>query len=189
MARVVGMEEIEVPLEKSQEHIHEAAHHEAHSRGGGWIGQVALFSALVAVIAAIGALLAGQHANEAMVSEIRASDSWSFYQSKSVKASVLQTRVQLLADLGKPAHAEDEAKLEDYKKDQEEISEKAKHYEEESEHHLHVHETLAKSVTLFQVAIAISAISVLTRRRRFWYVGVVSGLAGLTFFILGLVKA
>lgn len=186
------MEEIEVPLEASQEHIHEAAHHESghhesgHHSKGGWIGQIALFSALIAVIAAVSALMAGHHSNEAMVSQIKASDSWSFYQAKSVKSSVLQSRVQLLADLGKPPHPEDEAKLEEYKKEQEEISEKAKHFEEESEHHLHVHEILAKSVTLFQVAIAISAISVLTRRKRFWFVGLVFGLTGLVFFVQGL---
>jgi Domain of unknown function (DUF4337) len=161
------MEEIEVPLEASHEHIHKAAHHSKEN----WIGRIALFSALLAVIAAISALMAGHHSNEAMVSQIKASDAWGYYQAKSVKSLVLQSRTQLLADLGKPSHPEDEAKLEEYKKDEESISEQAKHHEEESEHHLRVHEILAKSVTLFQIAIAISAISVLTKRRRFWYVG------------------
>jgi hypothetical protein len=39
---------------------------------------------------------------------------------------------------------------------------------------------------MFQVAIGVAAISVLTRRRRFWIVGMAFGLIGLIFLIQGL---
>ena len=48
------------------------------------------------------------------------------------------------------------------------------------------HEVYARSVTLFQIAIAIAAISALTQRRLFWGVSLVAGLIGLAFFILGM---
>jgi uncharacterized membrane protein YhaH (DUF805 family) len=40
-------------------------------------------------------------------------------------------------------------------------------------------------VTAFQIAIAISAISILTRRKRLWYGSLVLTGVGLVFFILG----
>ncbi len=178
------MEEIEVPLEQAQEHIHHAAHEAKEN----WIGKVALMSALVAVVAAIAALLAGHHSNEAMITQIKASDSWSFYQAKGVKASILQTKIQIISELGKPTSAKDEEKLNDYKKEQDEISEKAKEFEHESEHHLKIHETMARSVTLFQVAIAISAITVLTRRKKFLFVSLGFSLIGLIIFIQALLQ-
>ena len=45
------------------------------------------------------------------------------------------------------------------------------------------HEVLAKGVTLFQVAIAIAAISVLTQRRRFYFVNMGFGAIGRFLFI------
>jgi hypothetical protein len=178
------MDEIEVPLEQVNEHMHEAAHHAQEK----WISLAALGSGVIAVIAAISAMLAGSHANEAMISQIKASNSWSYYQAKSVKSAVLSNKIQLLADLGKPAHEEDQKKLDEYKKEQDEITEKAKEYEKESEKNLVTHETLAKAVTLFQVAIAMGAIAVLSRKKKFWLVSLVFAAGGVVFFIWGLLR-
>jgi Domain of unknown function (DUF4337) len=44
---------------------------------------------------------------------------------------------------------------------------------------------LSKAVTIFQVAIAISAISILTRRKIMWYGGILLTLIGATYLIMG----
>ena len=178
------MEEIEVPLEKTQEHIQETAHHSQDK----WVGKIALFSAVVAVVAAVAALMAGHHSNEAMITQIKASDSWSYYQAKSIKSSVLSAKNELLTGLGKTISEKDQEKIAEYKKEQDEISEKAKELEKESEHHLRIHEVMARAVTLFQVAIAIAAITVLTRKRRFFFVSLAFSLVALGFFIQALLK-
>jgi len=178
------MEEIEVPLEKVHEQIQESAHHTNNQ----WVGRVALFSAIVAVIAAVAALLAGHHSNEAMITQIRASDSWNYYQAKGIKSAILQSKNQLLAELGKDISEKDQEKINDYKKEQDEIQDKGKELETESNHHLLIHQILARSVTLFQVAIALSAITILTKKRRFFYVSIGFSLVGLGFFIQGLLK-
>ena len=54
---------------------------------------------------------------------------------------------------------------------------------------LHRHETLARSVTLFQISIAVGAISVLAKRRRFWMVSLAFGLVGVVFLLQGLLQA
>jgi hypothetical protein len=38
---------------------------------------------------------------------------------------------------------------------------------------------------MFQVAIAVAAISVLTKRRRFWLISIAFGLIGIAFLIQG----
>src|SRR5881628_1323365 len=87
------MEEAEVPLE----HLHEEVHDSAEHSGENWISWVALTTAILAVLAAIAALLSGKHANEAMMSQIEASDQWGYYQAKSIKASVLNAKMTLTA--------------------------------------------------------------------------------------------
>src|SRR5262245_50356265 len=85
------MEEPEVPLEHLHEHVHETVKHSVEA----WISWVALSTAILAVLAAIASLLAGEYANEAMINQIEASDQWSYYQAKSIKASVLDAKMSL----------------------------------------------------------------------------------------------
>lgn len=182
------MEEIEVPIEKIQEDLHERAHEEQLHSQSSFSSRVALSSAIFAVFAAIAALLAGHHSNEAMIEQIRASDHWSYYQAKGIKASILGAKNEILAGLGKATDEKAAEKIEGYKKEQEEISEKAKERESSSEAHLAIHQIYARTVTLFQVAITIAAISVLTRRKRFWYVSIGFGCLGLISFLQALLK-
>ena len=179
------MDEIEVPLEQLQEDIH---HHAMHG-GERWLSLGAVLSAFLAVFAAISALTAGHHANEAMIDQIRASDAWSFFQAKSIKASILETRIEVLKAMGKPVLEANAKKLEEYRSEQKELQKQAKEYEETSEHHLVHHQILAKSVTMFQIAIALTAISVLVRRRQLMWVSTAFGAIGLGFLGYGLLVA
>ena len=147
---------------------------------------VALTSALLAALAAVTSLLAGHHSNEAMIERIRASDEWGYYQAKGIKAGVLGMKLELFASDHKRIDPKDEERLARYKEEQEEIQGKAKTSEQASEAHLKRHLTFARGVTLFQVAIAVAAISVLTKRRRFWSVSLVFGGVGVFFLALGL---
>ncbi len=139
---------------------------------------VALTTALLAVLAAIASLLAGHHANEGMLEQMKASNHWSYYQSKSVKENILRLKLDLLEALGKSGSEKDREKIAGYKHEQEEIRAEADKESKESEHHMHLHMKLARSVTLFQVAIGISAIAVLTHKKLFWFAGIVCGAVG-----------
>jgi len=169
------MESPEVPLEKVQEHIEERAHESEEK----WIARVALSTAVLAAFAAVASLLAGDHADEAMLSQIRASDQWSYYQAKSIKAAILGARVAL----EKSGDTAENEKLKTYENEQEEIKREADALEKESRGHLAKHVPLARAVTMFQIAIAVAAISVLTKRRAFWIVSLIFGAAGLAFIL------
>src|ERR1019366_10416741 len=58
--------------------------------------------------------------------------------------------------------------------------------DEKASHKLHVHHQFAKSVTVFQVSIALAAIAALTRRKPMWWVSLAVGVTGLVFFAMGL---
>lgn len=175
------MAEIEVPIERVQEEILEHAHHSRDAL----MMRIALSSAFLAAFAAVAALLAGHHANEAMLEQIHASDHWNYYQAKGIKSAVLTAKHDLLKAGGHEPSETELEKVAEYKKEQEEIKHEAEEKEKASSAHLGHHVILARSVTMFQVAIAIGAISALTRRRRYWFVSLAFGALGTAFLIQG----
>src|SRR5262245_34409859 len=170
------MEEAEVPLEHLHEHVKETAEH----TGITWISWVALSTAILAVLAAIAGLLSGEHANEAMMNQIEASNQWNYYQAQSSKASVLDAK---MPPSGVPNEL-DQLKRDRYEAEQEKIKSEAEHKEAAAKSNFHKHEVFARAVTMFQIAIAIAAISALTRKRSFWIVSLIFGGIGCVFLIL-----
>lgn len=179
------MEEAEVPTE----HLHEEMHKEVERGRERWALGVALSSALLAGFAAVASLMAGHHANEAMMSQIESADQWSYYESKSIKESQLRSKADILNALGKAVPSTDEGKVAEYERDKEQIQKKAESFEKDAQKHLQTHQGLASSVTMFQIAIAVGAISVLMRRRSFWFGSLVIGAIGICFLIQSLVAA
>ena len=193
--------EIEVPLEHAQEHI-EKAHEETTSGGENtredWTRFIAVITALLAVVAAIGALRSGLLVNEALLaknSEIihrtQATDQWNYYQAKGIKGIIYATNSQLMPP-GSVALIKNQAEVTRYAKQQEEIKVKAEGLEKkaeaedkESEHDMEKHHIFAFSVSLCQVSIALSAVAALTRRRRVWFFGLGTGILGTLALIGG----
>ena len=175
------MSEIEVPLEQLTEDMHHAIHNaHGNSSESSFLNRAAILSALLAVTAAIAALFAGHYSNDAMIEQIQSSDQWALYQAKGIKRAISDLKQTTTES------AEDAAKTEKYKKDQEEIKEKAEEIEHESQMHLVKHQSLAASVTFFQVAIALTAIAVLARKRKFLWGSCTLGVLGFIFMIKGL---
>lgn len=175
------MEEIEPPIEQAQEEIH---HHARHS-GERWVAWVALSSAIIAALAAVTAMLAGHHANHGMLEQLRASDAWSYYQAKGVDQKVFEAERNVLSAIGKPLPAEHADKLTKYDRQRADLSKEATARQHEAEEHMARHVVLARGVTLFQIAIAVAAISVLTRRPRFWYAALGFAAVGIFFLVQG----
>jgi hypothetical protein len=174
------MEEIEVPTEHLQEQLNETTRESEEK----WILKVALTAAILAVFAAITALLAGHYANEAMIEQLKASDQWAYYQAKGIKFAVLESKIDLLHQMGKETNPKDVGKANQYKEDQKEIDKTAREKETISREDLILHNKLARGVTVFQVAIAICAISALTKRKWLWYGSILLGIAGILLFVM-----
>ncbi len=205
-------DEIEVPLEHAQEHIekaHEEAHEEAHAalsedsaekttEHAGWTRFIAVVTAILAVVAAIGALQSGLLVNEALLAKndeislrTQATDQWNYYQAKSIKGVVYETTLALLPP-GSPEVARSRAEVARYDREQKDIQAKAEGLEREagvkdavSARDMDRHHIFAFSVSLCQIAIALSAIAALTRSRRVWVFGLAAGLAGVAALVGG----
>ncbi len=223
-------DEIEVPLEQSQEHIHEAheeqeKHRAGHGEGGeggeggkegkgkdGWVRFIAVLTAILAVVAAVGALKSGLLVNEALLAKNNAllskseqvknltqkSDDYNYYQATGLKALIYQTAAQGLPP-GSPVAADDLKQSRHYKDKQAEIKKQAddsdaksneaekevRRANEESDHIMEKHHLFAFSVSLCQIAIALSAIAALTRSRRVWFFGLAAGALGVLALVAG----
>jgi hypothetical protein len=171
------MEEQEVPTEGLSDKINEQAEKELATRER-WSFYIAISTALMAVLAAISSLVAGDHANEALIEQIKASDQWTYYQAKGIKAEITS-----LNHASTPVDSLEKK----YKVQQQDIKEEAEKDQSASEAHLEKHSLLAKAVTFFQIAIAISAISIISKKRALWYFAVLLAIGGILFFIRGLI--
>ena len=181
------MEEMEDYSESVHEQSDEHAQHVAHESGGKekWVIWVALSTAVIAVFAAITGLMAGTSADESILAQMRASDQWAFYQAKGIKADMLASSNHMLAAMGRTPDTSDVTKQKREKIEQQEIMVKAKEFQKESDKHVAKHEVFSRGVTIFQIAIAIGAISILTKRRLLWLVSIGFAIAGIFFFIQG----
>lgn len=175
-------EEIEIPTE----HLHEEIQEKAEEEKGKWTLYVALSTALMAVLAAVAGLLAGHHANEALVERVKASDQWNFYQAKNLKQEIAANTDQILQALGKTDTVNHRADIARYDQEKAAIRKEAEEDEQNSKAHLAKHVPLASAVTAFQIAIAISAIAILTRRKNLWFGSLILTAVGIVFLILGL---
>ena len=70
--------------------------------------------------------------------------------------------------------------------EQKEIKKTAEEKQEISEFHLRHHVILARGVTMFQIAIAIAAIAILTKRRSFWILSMLLGVIGSISLLHGI---
>lgn len=166
-----------------------------------WTLWLSVSTAIVAVLAAVASLEAGAWANEALVCkndailhQSKADDGWAYYQAKSVKAAIYATQAELTLRPDLAAKWNGEAERErneqrDIKTEAEREQALVKEMNETSEHRLHQHHQFARSVTIFQVSIALAAIAALTRRKVTWWVSLGVGAAGAAFFVVGILHA
>src|SRR5437667_10146371 len=82
------------------------------------------------------------------------------------------------------ANEADRSKYDRYEKEQEQVKSEAERKEAAAKSNFHKHEVFARGVTMFQIAIAIAAISALTKKPRFWIVSLFFGGVGCVFLVL-----
>lgn len=184
--------------EKIDEHVEHA-----HGHGAAlptWTKYLSVSTALIAVVAAISSLMSGSNSNEAilekseaMLNQSLASDQWAYYQAKSVKGALASNQAQIVADTKPDVAAKLVAESKRYQGEGEKIKEKATELEEhvkennkECKELMERHHKFAITVTLLQIAIALSAIAALTKRKPMWYVGLAVSAVGIVTFVLGL---
>ncbi|BFO54756.1 hypothetical protein AVXHC19_15590 [Acidovorax sacchari] len=150
--------------------------------------RIAMATAIIATVGAVFSYMggatqanAGLIKNDAAIKKTEAANQWAYYQSKSTKQSVTELARDLAPDNRK---AELQTRLERYEQEKNDIKRKAEALEaqslaldEQSEQQMHQHHRWAQATTVLQVAIALAAIALLTRRK--WLQWGMYGVAGL----------
>jgi hypothetical protein len=178
-------------IEKTVEHHHEQEHKHAVDPGH---RLPAVTAAMLAVLAALGSLLSGHAANQAILKQSKATDQWAYFQSKSTKGHLYDVSRQIVAALS-ANHSQSKAsqevldgfdkQVQKYDKEKAELEEKAKELEDESAYEFRQHHHYALGIACFQVGIVLSSVSILVRYRLLFWLSLVAGLAGLVFLAFG----
>jgi hypothetical protein len=176
---------------------------EREGNGPPWTTYLSLQTAIIAVFAAVASLESGGNSNDAILAkneailyQSQASDQWAYYQAKGLKESLAANQAVGAAVTNPSLAAKFEAQAARYKAEQGEIQTAARALEakveasnQRAERLLERHHRFAISVTLFQIAIALSAIAALTKRRALWTVGLTASVLGVALFLRGFTGA
>jgi hypothetical protein len=142
----------------------------------GMAGQLAVMTALLATVGAMFSYMAGATQadagllkNDAAIRKTEASDQWNFYQAKSSKQNLAELGAQLVEDSRKSLFAGQakryEAEKADIKAAAEKLEKESTEFDEQSEVQMHQHHRWAQATTALQIAIAMAAIALLTKKR------------------------
>ncbi len=161
----------------------------------GMAGQLAVMTAVLATVGAMFSYLAGAtqadaglFKNDAAIRKTEASNQWSFYQAKSGKQNLSQLGLELSAPERKPffQHEIDryDAEKAQIKLQAEKLEKESAEFDEKSEAQMHQHHRWAQATTALQIAIAMAAMALLTRKR--WLEKAVFVMSGIGFVVGGL---
>jgi hypothetical protein len=158
-----------------------------------WTKWVALSTTLLAVAAAFSTLKGGSYSTQTQLATVSASNKWSYFQSKSLKQTARETEREIITTIAASApNAEAKAvAVASIEKAQKEIV----RYEEEKAAIKLDAETLdAKAsycqmrggnfglaIMFLQIAIMLSAISALMKKKAFWIIGLCAGAIGIGY--------
>ena len=179
-------------------HVHGLHEHElehaAHDDPGGMAGQLAVVTAILATVGALFAYMggatqanAGLHKNDAAIKKTEASNQWNYYQSKSSKQNLSELAQELAPDARKTFYADEvkryKAEKAEIKLAAEKLEAESKAWDDRSAEQMHQHHRWAQATTALQIAIAMAAIALLTKKR--WLEKLVFGVSAMGV-VLGL---
>jgi ABC-type Zn uptake system ZnuABC Zn-binding protein ZnuA len=154
---------------------------------------VSVTISILAVLVA-GATLLGHRAHtEELLLQSRATDQWAYYQAKNIRLHEVQAVADMLGTLAPEDKQKTEALREKYTKEAErysgekdDISDKAKELETERDLVSRRADRFDGGEALLEVGLVICSITLLTKRRIFWFAGMLVGAAGVVMALTGL---
>jgi hypothetical protein len=169
---------------------------EAGEGGGESLKNISLGISILAVLVAMVTVLGHRSHTEAVLMQSRAGDQWNEYQAKKIRMDNLSVDVDLLALQPSSDGAavavktkEYQAHIEKWKGELAEEQEKARDFEREVTH------AEAKAVrfdlgeALLQIAVVLCSITLFTRRRAYFFLGLAFGAGGIIVALSAFVVA
>ena len=164
-----------------------------HGRENPSLAPISVTMAILAVCVAVVSLLGHRAHTEELLTQNRATDQWSYYQAKNIRRHNYEMGVDLLSmmEFKDKAQADKvrekyQKEAERYTKEQAEIEEQAKELEKESALSQRKADRFDLGEVFLEIALVISSLALLSRKRLYWFLGIASGLAGLGVAATGL---
>jgi hypothetical protein len=153
---------------------------------------VSFTMAVLAVLVAIVTVMGHRTHTEAVLMQARASDQWNLYQAKKIRQNdtLLATDLLSTLQLKDPAagkkladgyNSHEEKWTEDLKQEQEQATD----FENEVKLAEHRADRFDLGEALLEIGLVVSSITLLTRLRTYWYLGMGFGVAGVVVAVLG----
>lgn len=165
-----------------------------------WLNYLALTTVIFAVCATLSTFKGGGFSTKSVITQAQASDAWAYYQSKGIKSYIYQLQTEKLeldlislkpeassnlSEIYTDKIADYKKKIEKYEKEKAEAQEKAKALEAiRDEAQIHS-KAFGIAVIYLQIAILLSSIAGLLKKKLVWFGGVGAGLIGLVYFADG----
>ena len=163
-----------------------------------WLNYLALTTVIFAVCATLSTFKGGGYSTRSVLAQTQASDQWSYYQAKSVKANLYELQkekleMELEESLVPPNSLEPHKKkiaayaerIDRYTTEKTAIEHDAKKLEairDEAQQHSKI---FGLSVIFLQISILLSSIAALLKKKYIWYCGLFLGTGGLVLFANG----
>ncbi len=165
-----------------------------------WLNYLALTTVLFAVCATLSTFKGGGYSTRSVLAQSQASDQWAYYQSKSIKGYVYEIqRDKLEMELKEKRQKLSPDVIKDYENKIETYSKKISKYDEEkvtiekearekevirdkSQEHAQV---FGMAVIFLQIAILLSSIAALLKKKAVWLIGLLCGAVGVFYFANG----
>jgi Na+/glutamate symporter len=174
-------------------HDHELEHAAQHDPQG-MAGQLAVVTAVLATVGAIFAYMGGAtqansglYKNEAAIKKTEAANQWSYYQSKSGKQNLSELALELAPEPRKAFYTEEikryKVEKAEIKTEAEKLEAASKEWDDKSAEQMHQHHRWAQATTALQIAIAMAAIALLTKKR--WLEKLVFGVSAIGIVVGG----
>jgi hypothetical protein len=147
---------------------------------------VSVTISILAVLVAGDTLLSHRAHTEELLLQAHATDQWAYYQAKNIRLRQVQGMSDMLSVVMSQDKEKTEGLLQKYEKeakryeaDKEDISEKAKELENDRDRVSRRADRFDAGEGLLEIGLVICSITLLTRRRIFWFGGMLIGAAGI----------
>jgi hypothetical protein len=173
-------------MAEAHEELHELQEHAEHAQHEASLAPVSLTMAVLAVLLAVVTLLGHRAHTEEVLLQTRVTDQWAYYQTKKTQQDGDSKSLDLLSvlpvtDPGRAAKLREkyQASLERERDRGSELLNAARKMEDEIATQRRRADRFDFAEGLLEAALVITSITLLTRRRSFWWVGSGVAIAGL----------
>jgi hypothetical protein len=163
-----------------------------HGRENPSLAPISVTMAILAVCVAVVSLMGHRSHTEELLMQNRATDQWAYYQAKNIRRHNYEMSLDLMSliefkDKEQAAKVREKYQKEAdrYTKEQAEIEEQAKDLESESAKAQRKADRFDLGEVFLEIALVISSLALLSKKRIFWYLGMASGAVGLAVAITG----